>query len=196
MKPARSLAVALLAVLLSTCGYGTPPAFTRADLQGIVLHADEAPPGTRMAKLGGPRELGAFAHDAAERAALRRDGFVGGYVEFFPPTSYFLHQPHADTDVAYQVIAGLFEDADGASTSLDRYVGDLRSRQMEGESEVPATSLGDDAVGLVGFAVSDGSPLRVYAWRVRNLLLVLVASGPVGGGQALALARTMNARAV
>jgi hypothetical protein len=196
MKPARTLAAALLAVLVSGCGYGTPPSFTRTDLPRIVLHADEAPPGTRIASLGGPRALGAFAHDAPERAALRRDGFVSGYVVFFPPTSYFRHEPHADTDIAFQVIAGLFEDAEGANASLTRYVADLRSRQMEGVSEVPATSLGDDGVGLVGFAVSDGSPLRVYAWDVRNLLLVLVASGPVDATEALALARTMNARAV
>jgi hypothetical protein len=190
------LALVPLGALVGACGYGSPPAFTKADLPRIVLHADEAPPGTRMARLGGPRDLGGFAHDAAERAALTHDGFVSGYVVFFPPTSYFRHRPHVDTDVAFQVIAGLFEDADGASASLQRYVADLRSRQMEGVSDVPATALGGDAVGLVGFAVSDGSPLRVYAWRVRNLLLVLVASGPVDGGEALTLARTMNARAV
>jgi hypothetical protein len=199
MQPARPVAVALLGVLVAlvaACGYGTPAEFTAADLPRIVLHADEAPPGTRIADLGGPRHLGGFAHDAAERAALRRDGFVAGYVVFFPPLSYFRHLPHADTDVAYQVIAGVFGDDDGASASLNRYVADLRTRQMEGVSDLSAPGLGDDAFALVGFAVSDGSPLRVYAWRVRNLLLALVASGPVDAGEALALARTMDDRAV
>jgi hypothetical protein len=194
MKVVRSLA-GLLVVLAVSCGYGTPRPFTQRDLPRIVLHADEAPPGTRMAQLGGPRGLGGFSHDEAERAALRRDGFVSGYVVFFPPISYFRHRPHADDDVAYQVIAGLFASADGASSSLRRYVADLRGRQMEGESDLPATALGPDAVGLVGFAVADGSPLRVYAWSVRNLLLVLVASGPVDPAETLGLARTMNDRA-
>jgi hypothetical protein len=196
MKAARTLAAVLVLPLVAACGYGSPPAFTKSDLPRIVLHADEAPPGTRMAELGGPRQLGGFAHDAAERGALRRDGFVSGYVVFFPPLSYFRHRPHANDDVAFQVIAGLFADDAGAGASLHRYVADLRARQMEGVSELPTPGLGDDAIGLLGFAVSDGSPLRVYAWRVRNLLLVLVASGPVDDAEALDLARTMNDRAV
>jgi hypothetical protein len=123
------------------------------------------------------------------------DGFVSGYVVFFPPESYFRKRPHADTDVAYQAIAGLFEDADGAASSLHRYVEDLRARQMTGASDVSAGGLGEEAFGLAGAASSDGSFLRVYAWRVSNLILVLVASGPVDEDTALRLARTMDDRA-
>jgi hypothetical protein len=41
----------------------------------------------------------------------------------------------------------------------------------------------------------DGSFVRVYAWRVSNVILVLVASGPVDADEAMALARTMDERA-
>jgi hypothetical protein len=123
------------------------------------------------------------------------DGFVAGYVVYFPPESYFRQEPHADTDVAFQAIAGLFEDAEGATSSLHRYVEDLRSRQMTGATGVSGAGLGVEAFGLTGAAATDGSFLRIYAWRVSNVILVLVAAGPVDADTALSLARTMDARA-
>jgi hypothetical protein len=191
----RSFALALLVATLAACGRSGEPTFVAGDLPGILLHPDEAPDGTRASTLGGRSDLDSFARDDAERRALVADGFVSGYAVYFPPESYFREQPHADTDVAYQAIAGLFEDADGAASSLRRYVEDLRSRQMTGAANVSAVGLGDEAFGLTGGAASDGSFLRVYAWRVSNLILVLVASGPVDERTALGLARTMDGRA-
>jgi hypothetical protein len=196
MSMRRSFAlVTLLATLLGACGRSEEPSFGADDLRPILLHPDEAPPGTRASTLGGRSDLDAFARDAAERDALVADGFVSGYVVYFPPESYFRHEPHADTDVAYQAIASVFESADGAASSLRRYVGDLRTRQMTGPAAISSGGLGDEAFGLAGGAASDGSFLRVYAWRVSNLILVLVASGPVDEGTALGLARTMDGRA-
>jgi hypothetical protein len=195
MSTVRALGVATLCVLLGACGYGGGRSFTPSDLPSIVLRPDEAPKGTRFAGISGPRTLAVFARDGAERDALRRDGFEGAYVVFFPPLSYFEHRPHRDSDVAFQAIAVVYERPDGAEASLDRYLADVRSRQMEGVSSATPAGLGDDATSLVGFAVADDSPLRVYAWRVDNLVLVLVASGPVDASEALALARTMNVRA-
>jgi hypothetical protein len=191
----RSFALTLLVTTLAACGRSEEPTFVAADLPGILLHPDEAPAGTRASTLGGRSDLDSFARDAAERGALLADGFVSGYVVYFPPESYFRKQPHADTDVSYQAIGGLFEDTDGAASSLHRYVEDLRARQMPGASDVSAAGLGDEAFGLTGGAASDGSFLRVYAWRVSNLILVLVASGPVDAQTALGLARTMDGRA-
>jgi hypothetical protein len=210
--PAIVLAGALLAACDRSAGRDVSPSagdrspavsssvvdarFAQADLPRILLHADEAPPGTRSnASLAHASDLDSFAHDEAEREALVHDGFRSGYVVFFPPESYFRHEPHAVTDVAFQAIAGLFADADGASSSLRRFVEDLRTRQMIGSAEISAGGLGDEAFGLAGGVSLDGSFVRVYAWRVSNLILVLVASGPVAEEEAIRLARTMDERA-
>jgi hypothetical protein len=187
--------VTLFATLLGACGRSEKPSFGADDLRPILPQPDEAPRGTRASTLGGRSDLDAFARDAAERDALAADGFVSGYVVYFPPDSYFRHEPHADTDVAYQAIAGVFESADGAASSLRRYVGDLRTRQMTGAADISTGGLGDEAFGLAGGAASDGSFLRVYAWRISNLILVLVASGPADERTVLGLARAMDARA-
>ncbi len=170
--------------------------FSAEDLPRILLHADEAPPGTRSEpSLAHASDLDAFAHDVVEQQALLRDGFRSGYVVYFPPESYFRHEPHAVTDVAFEAIGGLFDDADGASSSLRRFVEDLRTRQMNGAAQISAGGLGDESFGLAGGASLDGSFVRVYAWRVSNVILVLVASGPVAEDKAMALARAMDRRA-
>jgi hypothetical protein len=192
----RSIAVVVAVLMMAACDRAADPRFTVDDLPTILLHADEAPDGTRAeTRAGGARDLDAFARDDAERQALADDGFVSAYVVYFPPESYFRHEQHAETDVAFQAIAGLFDDADGASSSLERYVEDLRSRQMRGATDVSGHGFGDESFGLAGAAASDGSFLRVYAWRTSNLILVLVASGPVAADTALGLARTMDRRA-
>lgn len=192
----RAVALVAALALLGACQRGGDAGFAAEDLPRILPHPDEAPDGTRAGtSLGGARDLDAFARDATERQALVDDGFISAYVVYFPPESYFRRQPHADTDVAFQAIAGLYEDADGAASSLGRYVEDLRTRQMTGPTDVSGGGLGDEAFGLAGAAASDGSFLRVYAWRVSNLILVLVASGPVAEDAALGLAREMDARA-
>jgi hypothetical protein len=166
------------------------------DLPRILLHADEAPPGTRSSRsLMHASDLDAFARDVVEQQALLRDGFRSGYVVYFPPDSYFRHEPHAVTDVAFEAIGGLFEDPDGASSSLRRFVEDLRTRQMTGAARISAEGLGEESFGLAGGVSLDGSFVRVYAWRVSNVILVLVASGPVDADEAMALARTMDERA-
>jgi hypothetical protein len=189
-------AVVAVAALFVACDRSAAPTFAADDLPRILPHPDEAPDGTKaQLTLGGARDLDAFARDATERQALVGDGFVSAYVVYFPPESYFRQEPHAETDVAFQAIAGLFDDAEGASSSLARYVEDLRTRQMVDATDVSGQGLGDQAFGLTGAAASDGSFLRVYAWRTSNLILVLVASGPVAADTALDLARTIDTRA-
>src|SRR5215207_9070045 len=115
MHTLRRMLALVAVVAFAACGPSGDAAFEADDLPRILLHPDEAPQGTRAeTTLGGPSDLDAFAHDDAERDALTADGFVSGYVAYFPPESYFRHEPHAETDVAYQAVAGLFEDADGA----------------------------------------------------------------------------------
>jgi len=215
MRRVSVLSIAIAVVLLSACSGGSAgdsdagrsagasspvsigdARFSSGDLPRILLHADEAPKGTRSdASLAHASDVESFAHDAVEQSALERDGFESGYVVYFPPLSYFRQEPHAVTDVSFQAIGGVFDDASGASSSLHRFVDDLQTRQMVGAATISARGLGDEGFGLAGGAAIDGSFVRVYAWRVSNLILVLVASGPVAEKEALTLARAMNARA-
>src|SRR5919198_4229764 len=59
--------------------------FSSSDLPRILLHADEAPKGTRSdASLAHASDVESFARDVAERSALLNDGFESGYVVYFP----------------------------------------------------------------------------------------------------------------
>ena len=60
-----------------------------------------------------------------------------------------------------QGIAGLFHDADGAGSSLERYVEDLRTRQIPGAIDIPADGLGDRSFGLRG-ETPDGSRVQIF----------------------------------
>ena len=190
----RGLA-AVVAVVAAACSAGAH-GFTREEVPDIVLQADEAPEGTRIvAGVGGEQDLDAFARDATERAALVDDGFVSGYVSYFAPEAYFdPEQFVADDAISFQVIAGLFEEPAGASSSLDRFMGDLRDRQLEGAETIAAPDLGDESHGLSGRSSSDGTEVVVFLWRRDNLILVLVGSGPVDEAAMTAAARAMAVR--
>ena len=191
-----ALPLVLLFAVSASCGGGREE-ITPEDLPRIVLQADEAPPGTAKApQVGGAQDLDAFARDATERDALVADGFVGGYVTYFAPTEFFDPQAEVGREsVSVQVIAGLFAEPDGASSSLDRFLDDLRDRQLSDSAAITPPDLGEEAYGLEGTAASDGSPMLLYAWRVENLILVTVGSGPVDAADLAAAAGTIDQRA-
>jgi hypothetical protein len=117
-------------------------------------------------------------------------------VTYFAPTEFF--DPQAEVgqgSVSVQVIAGLFAEPDGASSSLDRFLNDLQGRQLSDSTEVTPPDLGEEVYGLEGTAASDGSPMLLYAWRVENLILVTVGSGPVDPADLAAAAGTIDRRA-
>ncbi len=191
----RSLVLALaIGAALGACSGGG--GFTEEDLPRIVLQADEAPEATaRAAQVSGAQPLEDFARDAAELEALRADGFRAAYVAYFPPTSFFEQEEAPDDPIALQAIAVLFEGPDGASSTMNRFAGDVRDRQLRDATDLPAEGLGEESFGLQGRAASDGSPLVAYIWRVRNLVLVLSGSGPLQPDEVAALAEKMDARA-
>ncbi len=197
MRAVGAIVVAGLALGAPACAEGGG-AFAAEDLPGIVLQADEAPEGTRIvAGRGGPQDLEGFASRAEEREALVADGFVRGYVVYFAPETYFAATRPSDEELAaaisVQVIAGLFEGADGAGSSLERYLDDLSTRQVPGAATEPFDGLGEEGYELIGPA-PDGTPVVAYLWRVENLVLVVAGSGPVPSSVVLRLARTVDAR--
>jgi len=199
----RSVALLGLALLTATAcdGGGTGAddpasrAFTRADVDAIVLGPVDAPDGTTYVRnASGFHELDAFARNDVERGHLVDDGFAIGHVALFlPPDSVDGDPPLTTDSVIVQGIAGLFRDADGAGSSLERYVEDLRSRQVPGAIDVPAEGLGDQSFGLRG-ETPDGAEVQIFAWRIENLLLVISGSGRMAPEQVRALADVLDGR--
>jgi hypothetical protein len=173
-------------------------AFTRADVETIVLGPDDAPDGTTYVEhASGFDDLDAFARDEVERGHLVDDGFQIGHVSLFlPPASATggpSSEPLTNDSVIVQGIAGLFRDADGAGSSLERYVDDLRTRQIPDAEDIPADGLGDQSFGLRG-ETPDGSRVQIFVWRIGNLLLAISGSGPLTVEQVRELADLVDGR--
>ena len=205
MTVRRSLAmVALSALVAAGChsadapSVSAPGRFTQADVAAIVLQPSDAPKGTVYVNgASGFQDLTAFARDEVELGHLRDDGFQVGHLSLFLPASHTnggAPKPLTNHSVIVQGIAGLFHDASGAERSLERYVGDLRSRQLPGASDVPSAGFGDRAFGLQG-TTPDGSRVLMYVWRVDNLVLAVSGSGPLRSTDVRALADLVNGRA-
>ena len=170
----------------------------RADVDAIVLGPTDAPTGTAYVDgASGFQDLTAFARDQVELGHLRDDGFQIGHLSLFFPAGHVnggVPRPLTNDSVIVQGIAGLFHGADGAERSLERYVEDLRSRQMPDARDVPSQGLGDRAFGLRG-TTPDGSRVLMYVWRVDNLILAVSGSGPITRAHVRALADLVSGRA-
>ena len=200
----RFLTLALLVVATTTCraGAGEPVApgrISRADLDTIVLQPADAPLATAYVDgASGFRTLQSFARDDEELGHLQEDGFLAGHIVLFLPADRVNPNgptaPLTNNSIIVQGIAGLFHDADGADRSLERYVEDLRTRQVPDAEDVAADGLGERSVGLRG-VTPDGSKVLVFVWRVDNVILVVSGSGPLPAEEVRALADLVNARA-
>ncbi len=205
----RVVGAVLVALLTVACSSSTTPPpsatappppgrFTRAQLRSIVLGPADAPKGTTyVASVSGFQNLGSFARDATELANLQDDGFEVGHFSLFFPSDHVTASgdttPLKNDSVIVQGIAGLFRDADGAERSFERYVDDLRTRQLPDADDVPVEGLGDEGSGIRGHT-PDGTHVHVYAWRVDNLILVVSGAGPIPSGDVRALANLVNGR--
>ena len=140
---------------------------------------------------GGSADLEAFATSPAERRALWPTTSSG--VRRTSSETYF-HHPSSNAEleaaISVQVIAGLFEGGDGARSSLDRYGGPVHPAGARRR---------DRALGRPRrrSAWRDGARRHdgiAYLWRMGNLVLVVVGSGPIRDAVVLGLARTVDAR--
>jgi hypothetical protein len=201
---ARRSATALILLALmggASCGSAwrvdpPPGRIARTDLEAIVLSTDDAPRGTAyVVTVSGFQDLRTFARDAAELTHLRRDGFVVGHLALFLPRSHEEDSaPLTTRSVIVQGITGLFRSAAGARSALERFVQDLRVRQIPTAADVGTGSLGDQAFGLAG-DTADGSHVLIFAWRVDNLVLAVSGSGRIGADEVRRIAGVVDARA-
>jgi hypothetical protein len=202
----RRIAVATLPLFLAAACHGAgasttrsePGPFTRADVDAIVLGPSDAPEGTSYVDgVSGFQDLQAFARDGVELAHLQEDGFQVGHLALFFPSAHTdggAPEPLTNHSVIVQGITGLFLDADGAERALERYVQDLRSRQLPGARDVPVAGLGDTSFGLRG-RTPDGARVQIFVWRIGNLILAVSGSGPVDPTEVRALADLLDGRA-
>jgi hypothetical protein len=200
----RPIAVTAFVLIATACHSGdgvrttsSPGPFTRPDLGAIVLGPTDAPQGTSyVAGASGFQDLRAFARDAVELGHLREDGFEIGHLALFFPNGHIgggASQPLTNRSKIVQGITGLFRDARGAERSFERYVEDLRSRQLPEAEVVPTSGLGDAGFGLRG-TTPDGARVQMYVWRTGNLILAVSVSGPVGPGEVRSIADLLDAR--
>ena len=199
----RVLTLAFLVTVGASCGSSRdePAAagrFTRADLDAIVLRPSDAPVATvYVVGVSGFKTLRSFARDDEELGHLQEDGFRVGHVALFLPADHVNATgptaPLTNDSVIVQGITGLFRDAEGAERSLERYVEDLRTRQIPDANEVAADGLGDRSFGLRGIT-PDGSSVLIFVWRVDNVILVVTGSGPLPAAEVRSLADLVNAR--
>jgi hypothetical protein len=177
-----SVAVLAMVAVLATAGCDrASAAFERADLDAIVLTPIDAPEGTAYSSsVSGFQELVGFARDAQEKDALVIDGFIVGHLALFAPVgaSEPGQGPPLPDDAPFaQGITGLFDDGDGASNALRRFVDHMKSEQLGDPVELDALEVGDESYAFRGIA--SGSSLLMYAWREDNLVLAVGGAGSV-----------------
>ena len=191
--------LAWLALLLAGCtGGGDPPDFVAADLPQLVLLPEEAPVGTTLVDASsGAVSVNEIAEDATEAAALQAAGFVSGYITFFFNQDLRGEEelnPEASEAASFAL---LFGDADGAREGLEILEADVRN-DGTGLDERPTSGFGEDAFAFYGVLDTGEPPGFLFAWRVANVVQVLVASGArdaIREDSARELAGVMRARA-
>jgi hypothetical protein len=190
----RRWAVAIIA--LAACS--SPPSATARyqpdDLRGIELAPSDAPSGlSYVPAFSGDQDLDAFARDAGEEAALTADGFELGNGSLFVPSDRAGGGHLSPADPIVQGTVAVFARDDGASSSLTRFLTDLRDRQFTGAHDRDAGALGDEAYGMDA-TNRDGAPVTVLAWRRANLVMVVIGTSfPPSSVEALA--RLVDGRA-
>jgi hypothetical protein len=187
---------ALAFVALAACS-SSPSATARyepADLGGIELAPPDAPSGLAFVpEFSGDQDLDAFARDATEKAALTADGFELGNGALFVPSDRAAGGHLTPEDPIVQGTVAVFARDEGASSSLGRFLSDLRERQFTGARDRDAIALGDEAYRMDA-TNSDGAPVTVLAWRRANLVMVVIGTSfPASSVEALA--RVVDGRA-
>lgn len=145
-------------------------------MTGIELAPGDAPSGlSYVPEFSGDQDLDAFARDADEKAALSSDGFELGNGALFVPSDRAAGGHLTTADPIVQGTVAVFARDDGASSSLGRFLTDLRDRQLDDVHDRDTAALGDETYRLDA-TNSDGAPVTVIAWRRANLVMVVIGT--------------------
>jgi hypothetical protein len=183
----RRWALAFVALAACSSSPSATPRYEPADLGGIELAPADAPGGLAyVPEFSGDQDLDAFARDATEKAALTADGFELGNGTLFVPAERAAGGHLTPKDPIVQGTVAVFARDDGASSSLARFLSDLRDRQFTGARDRDAIALGDESYRMDA-TNSDGAPVTVLAWRRANLVMVVIGTSfPASSVEALA----------
>jgi hypothetical protein len=184
----------VVAVALAACSSTPTPRYEPADLRAIELRAADAPAGLGFVpRFSGDQDLEAFARDAQERSALQGDGFELGSGAVFVPADRVDADRLRVRDPIVQETVAVFARDDGASATLERYMDDLRNRQLRAIRTGLPEPLGDETYRLDA-QNTDGATVTVIGWRRANLVLVVIGTS-FPPSSVVALARLVDARA-
>jgi hypothetical protein len=172
-----------VALILAACGGpADEPLIESADLERIVLSADEAPPGMAHDET----EVGADAADSpmiTTRAddALELAGFVDGRDSLFSGDGFLLSW------------AIVLESVEHAEAAFDLYAAEFADPDAYGFDAAPGSGPGDEGVCDQGFVAVTGADESICLWRLGNA--VMIAGGAMAPDEIRAIADEMIANA-
>lgn len=178
----------------STSSAAPEPAFTEADVGRIVLGEADTPAGASY--LGtdvGPEILinPVWYLSSSEQQRFRAlPGFIHASA-----SSHRLGSSSADPLFVSEVM--LFDDTEAAAHAMAAYTQEWESSFGFADPTPSTVELGDEGLLFSGpAAVQSGEPGFYYFWRVNNLLLNMVAVGPVEGAALDVMETTVRAMAL
>lgn len=178
----------------SATSIGSTGPFRPNDMASIELTSRDAPAGLGyVAAFSGDQDIVAFARDATEEQHLADDGFLSANGAVFVPADRVDGGKLTPRDPIVQSTVVVFSRGVGASSTLRRYVADVRDRQLTGATTGAPPPLGDETYRLDG-TNADGSTVTVFAWRRGNLVLVVLGTS-FPTADTLRLATLIDARA-
>jgi hypothetical protein len=205
VRPVLSFAVAVL-LLGTACGerassdaVETKDQLDAANLDEVVLRADEAPEGTDYL----PERSGALLLDElwpsdccpGQQVLFEDDGFTTAYAGVFEKPGHT--SDPIDTRSGWEVVSSaavLFETSTGASEALGDWLAYYDSPVLD---RLPTDGLGEEAVAVMGSPNAPAEVFYLYLWRVDRAVLALRASvgtGTVPPDDVRALVDRMDAR--
>jgi hypothetical protein len=169
---AIALAVALLVFLVASAGSAqggavTSPNFTRADLPRLVFGGSDAPAGTHILPISGPRLLEREGGLGDVLRKLRERGYLTDH------GSQFEARSRRSAIGFFEALALLFRDEQGAARGLN-YLLRVHHRFFRPALDTSPHGLGEAAWAIRGYFFS--SPSYIYAWRIGDVVQLATLS--------------------
>jgi hypothetical protein len=148
-------------------GAGASPDFTRADLPLLVFGGSDAPVGTHIVPISGPRLLEREGGLGDVLRKLRERGFLTDY------GSQFEARSRRSAIGFFETLALLFRDEQGAARGLN-YLLRVHHRFFRPARDISPHGLGEAAWAIRGYFFN--SPSYVYGWRIGDVVQIATLS--------------------